>query len=98
METRRRRTAPRRDSSALLRARDELLEPRVIAQRIEVGVDLQPGGREDIRDLQQLLEVLDRLLVFPDLDLDANELMQHVRAGLRVPLGAAERNPACALA
>jgi hypothetical protein len=37
----------------LLLARDELLEARVFAQRIEVGVDLQPAGRKLAWPLQR---------------------------------------------
>ena len=49
-------------STRSLHARDELLEPRVLAQRIEVGVDPEPAGREEVGDLQQRLELVQRLL------------------------------------
>ena len=41
--------------------------------------------------------MVERLLVFPDLDFDADELVQHVRAGLRIPRRSAERHGALAL-
>jgi hypothetical protein len=44
----------RRGSAACtvsLRAGDELLEPRVLAQGVEVGVDLEPVPREKVGDL-----------------------------------------------
>jgi hypothetical protein len=59
----------------LLPAGDELLEPRVIAQRVEVGVDLEPAGREVVRDLQQWLELVERLLRLADKNVDPDELV-----------------------
>jgi hypothetical protein len=45
-------------------AGDELLEPRVLPQRVEIGIDLQPAGREDVGDFEELLELVKRLLRF----------------------------------
>src|SRR5262249_61203701 len=57
---------------------DELLEPRVVAERVEGRVDLQPAGREVVRDLQQRLELVERLLRLAGENVDSRELVLHV--------------------
>ena len=63
-----------------LRPARELLEARVAAERIEVGVDAQPSGREVAGNLQQRLEKVQRPLVVPDEDVDPHGLALDVRA------------------
>ena len=46
-----------------LRSLRELVEAGVAAQRVEVGVDAQPAGREVVRDLQQRLQQIERPVV-----------------------------------
>jgi hypothetical protein len=51
---------------AVLTSRDELPEARVPVQRVEAEVDLEPGRRKEVRDLQERLELVDRLLRLTD--------------------------------
>src|SRR5262249_3679624 len=61
-------------SRGLLRAGDEPLEPRILPERIEVGIDLEPTGREVVRDPQQGLELVERLLRLAHEHVDPSEL------------------------
>ena len=49
-----------------------------LRKRIEGGVDLEPAGREVVRDLQEGLELVERLLRLADEDVDS------LRVGLKV--------------
>jgi hypothetical protein len=55
----------------LLRAGDELFEAQVLAQRVEVGIDFEPAGREIGGVLQQPLELIESLLRLADERLSA---------------------------
>src|SRR6185369_15330533 len=48
---------------------------RIAAQRIEAGVDLEPSRREEVRNLKQRLEPVERLLGLADADVDQGELV-----------------------
>src|SRR5262245_51495790 len=71
------RTPPVREPSAResLRPARQFLKPRVAAQRVEIGIDAQPGRRQDVGDLQKRLELVHGLLRLTDDDVDPNELM-----------------------
>src|SRR5262249_14175591 len=58
--------------------RNELLEARVAAQGIEVRIDLQPAGREVVRNSQQRLESVEGLLRLADENVDPHELVPQV--------------------
>src|SRR5262249_16251446 len=62
----------------LLRRSDELLESRVLAKRIEGGVDLEPTGRKEVRHLQQRLELVERLVGLAGKHVDPSELVLEV--------------------
>src|SRR2546425_1876443 len=64
-----------------LRSCDEPLEAWVPTQRREVGIDLQPPRREIIGDLEQGLELVERLLRLVLDDVDPRELVLDVGAG-----------------
>jgi hypothetical protein len=55
--------------------REQPPELGIGAQRVEVGVDGEPSGREHARDLQQRFELYERLLGLADEHVDPNELM-----------------------
>jgi len=46
------------NTAGSLRACGEFLEAGVLSQRVEVGVDLEPAGREKVGDFQERLELL----------------------------------------
>src|SRR5262249_53083908 len=64
--------------------RDELLEPWVVADRVEVGVDLQPARRQGVGNLQQRLALFQSLLGLAKENVDPHELVLNVRAGISV--------------
>src|SRR5215831_16303009 len=74
------RGAPVATNSERLPPRDQLLEAGVAAQRIEVGIDPEPAGREVVRDLQKRLEPIERLLRFSGENVDPHELVLQVAA------------------
>src|SRR6185503_8482992 len=78
--------------SRWLRALQQPLEPRVAPQRREVGVDLEPAGREIARDLEQRLEVVERLLGLAHHEVDAGELVLDVRSDVGVAADRKERH------
>src|SRR5206468_10792716 len=78
---------------ALFRAGDEFLKPWVLAQRIEAGIDFQPAGREVVRDLEQRLELVERLLRLAHENVDAHELVLVVRAADAVLRHRTESDP-----
>jgi hypothetical protein len=44
------------DTAGSLRASDELPESRILAQRVEVGIYLEPASRDVAGDLQERFE------------------------------------------
>src|SRR4029450_6130769 len=54
------------------------LEARVALERREVGIDPKPPGREKVRDLEQRLELVERLPRLAGDDVDPRELVLHV--------------------
>src|SRR5262249_15575592 len=66
---------PRTEVPKSVRGGDELLEPGILAERVEVGVDLQPAGRKVVRDLQQRLELVESLLRLASENVDPDELV-----------------------
>src|SRR6266404_5734635 len=56
----------------------EPLEPRVLSQRLEVGVDAKPAGREEVGGPQQRLELVERLVRLAGHDVDPGELVLDV--------------------
>src|SRR5262245_23182681 len=81
---------------SVLRALCELLEAGVAAEGVEAGVDAQPAGREVVRDLQQRLQEVERLLAVPHQDVDPHDLVLDVRVLGRLPLDPPERRtPLC---
>src|SRR5206468_6634343 len=65
-------------------ARHELLESGVLPDRIERRVDLEPPGTQVVWDPEQRLELVQRLLLLPDHDVDPSELELIVGPAIRV--------------
>src|SRR5713101_2944958 len=65
-------------------AGEEPLEPRVALERREVGIDAEQAGRQVVRQLEQRLQLIERLLRLAHEEIDPDELMLHVRAGERI--------------
>ena len=62
----------------MLRAARQPLEPRVPAQRGEVRIDAQPGRRDEVLQSQDLVDVVDRLLLLAEDQVDARTLVKDV--------------------
>src|SRR5919108_1817788 len=56
----------------------QLQESRVLPDRIEGGIDPEPAGREIVRNPQQGLELVERLVRLADQHVDPRELLLHV--------------------
>jgi hypothetical protein len=57
----------------------QLPESRVVPQRIERRIDPEPAGRQEIRHLEQRLELVEGLFGLRNQDVDPDELMLEVR-------------------
>jgi hypothetical protein len=60
----------------------QLLEPRVVPQRIEGGIDPEPPGRQIERDAQQRLELIERTVRLTEQDVGADQLELKVAADI----------------
>ena len=69
-------------TSGGLRPLHQPLEARVAPERGEVRVDLEPAGRQVIGNLEQGLQLVERLLGLADEDVDAPEIVLEVRPRL----------------
>src|SRR4029077_1275091 len=65
-------------------AGEEPLEPGVALDRGELRVSAEKAGRQVVRQLEQRLEQIERLVQFAGEDVNPDELMLHVRAGERI--------------
>src|SRR5262245_58434059 len=63
---------------------EQLLESRISLERCEVRIDAKPRRRQQVGDLDQLLQHVERLVVFADEQIDPHELVLVVRAGVLV--------------
>src|SRR6185437_3337311 len=63
------------------------LESGILPERIEHRIDLEPGGREIVRDLEQRLQLVERLFVLARQKVDPDELMLQVGSGIAVLRG-----------
>ena len=76
----------------------QLPEPRMVADRLEHGVDPDPRRRQRVRHREQRLQQVEGFLVPPRQQVDADELMLHVGAQVGVLARREHREPALALA
>src|SRR4051794_18583617 len=68
----------------LRRPLDQPLEPRALPQRVEVGIDPEPPGREIVGNLEQRLQLLDGFVVFPGQGVDPCQQMLIVCAAVGI--------------
>src|SRR5262249_48363768 len=76
----------------------QLLEPRVVPQRIERRLDPEPPRREPIGNLEQRLEQIERALRLPCGDVDPDQLKLSVGPSERVPRAGIQLEPPKSLA
>src|SRR6476660_1967562 len=60
--------------------RGQVQEPRILPHRIERRIDPEPARRQVIRNLEQWLELIERLLRLPHEQVDPDQLQLNVRA------------------
>ena len=59
---------------------DELLEPLVAAERVEVRIDPEPAGRPWRGERQDPLQMVERLFLFADQDVDSYQIRQKIHS------------------
>src|ERR1700674_5665474 len=87
---------PRRGGE-LRSALDQLHEPRILAEGVEGGIDLEPARSEVVRNLEQRLELDEGLLRLAKEDEDTSQLMLHVGTVIGVGRDGKQRDTSLAL-
>ena len=79
-------------------APEQLREPGELAQRVEIRIDPEPTGGEEVRSFQQRFQLIHGLLVFTGQDVDPSQQVLIVGPAVRVLAEGLQGQPVLALA